>query len=121
MAELRANQINLNNFLDDQAQTTQRVLSNQAETESANQQKFRKIDDEIKSTTNNLEKNFNDKVDDIREGLKMHELIDLEIPNYRRRVVITPETVGTITPESTGTITPLSFPSNFCKRSFSRG
>ena len=79
MAELRANQINLNNFLDDQAQTTQRVLSNQAETESTNQQKFKKIDDEIKSTTNNLEKIFNEKVDDIREGLKMHELIYFKI------------------------------------------
>jgi len=68
VAELRANQINLNNFLDDQAQTTQRVLSNQAETESTNQQKFKKIDDEIKSTTNNLEKIFNEKVDDISES-----------------------------------------------------
>merc|ERR1711937_27177 len=68
VAELRANQINLNNFLDDQAQTTQRVLSNQAETESTNQQKFKKIDEEIKSTTNNLEKILNEKVDDISES-----------------------------------------------------
>jgi len=68
VAELRANQINLTNFLDDQAQTTQRVLSNQAETESTNQQKFKKIDDEIKNTTNNLEKILNEKVDDISES-----------------------------------------------------
>ena len=79
MAELRANQINLNNFLDDQAQTTQRVLSNQAETESTNQQKFKKIDEEIKSTTNNLEKIFNEKVDDIRKVLKIRELIDFKM------------------------------------------
>ena len=68
MAELRANQINLHNFLDDQAQTTQRVLSNQAETETTNQQKFKKIEEEIKTSTTSLEKNFNEKVDDIRNG-----------------------------------------------------